>query len=143
MQFALQRQGSLIRETVADPAAGMNWSFTLDPVFHVILHAVHFTLVTDATVANRFCNILIRPPTAEILSVASGIAVTASLTTVITYWEGWPLAGVVAASRMTLPLPNDFFIPRGSLVQCDVRGIAGADQISDIVLWFRKWGGAT
>lgn len=143
MQFALQRQGSLIREPVTNPAAGANFTMTLDPVFHVILHAVTFTLLTDANVANRYANIIITPPTAEILTCATTVAHVASTNVVYTYWEGWPHVGAIAVNRATLPLPNAFFIPRGSLVGSDIRQIQAGDQISNIVLWFRKWGGAT
>lgn len=143
MTFALERQGSLIRHAVTNPAAGANFSLTLDPVFHAILHAVTFQLVTDANVANRYANIIITPPTAEVLSCATAVAHVASSTVVYTYWEGWPHTGAIAVNRCTLPLPNAFFVPRGSLIGSDIRQIQATDQLSNIVLWFRKWGGAS
>ncbi len=137
---ALQvRPGHTIRsETVANPAAGADWSYTLP--FDAKLVAVTAELATSATTATRYPQLrgIFGPnvPTyAQVLSMTSA-GLPASTTANFQGWPGPPSSPVYNGASpgfYLFPVP-DFVLPTGAIILSSTLALQAGDQWSGIIL---------
>lgn len=130
--------------TVANPAAGANFSIAVPKgeQWHVV--ALHFKLATSAAVANRSAAIQVLGPdgATPITEVGPGAVVqAASLTNVYNFQAGANGTGsqgnVVNATTGSVigSLPGDLWLTGGCVLQSAVAAIDVADQISSVSAW--------
>jgi hypothetical protein len=123
--------------TVANPAAGVDFSYTIPAGYTFELLGVAFQLVTSATVANRACHLIVTDSgDVEVASSTQQTAVTASLTYQSSFHRGQCsgntlLAGALSRGTINLALAEVRLLP-GMKVKSKIGLIDGTDQISNI-----------
>lgn len=136
--------GQLKTYTVANPAAGAEWTFTPVSGTRIRVRSVMASFTASATVANRFPTIQIRENVAGLNcgQYPSSFAVTA--TTVATVSAGSGVSTPTALSNcVTISLPDDTFIGQNSNTNFQLRTLTGniqvGDQWSNIVIFGEEW----
>lgn len=130
--------GAIRSITGADPAAGAEFSETVPTAARWRLMGVAFTLVTDATVANRIPNLIVDDGAAEILRVSAAAAQTASTTIEYSAIAGG-YSGGSGATRINLPLPADLILSAGYRVRSETNAIVAGDNYSAPQLLVEEW----
>lgn len=117
---------------VASPAAGAGFTYALTGSAVENLQAVAFRLVTSAVVANRVPVLdVLDGDGAVIASTMAGAAITASLTTTVSFWQGAGAFSGLTGARLVAPLP-DLTLVAGLSVAVSVAAIDAGDQISAV-----------
>ena len=99
--------------TIANPAAGADWSYTVPAGYSLQWESLRLTLTTDATVANRMVRIKITRGSTIIGSFMASAVTAANIILTITFEKGIPVNTVSTTSTLgvmpTLPplLPGD------------------------------------
>lgn len=124
--------------TVANPAAGADWTYPVPAGVQQTLISVRAVLTTSAAVANRFPVLRITSPTGQILADVSALAAQTASTTVTYVWmAGAPANNVNNVQQMTLP--NGLRLLGGSTMQTITSGIAAGDQWSAITITYTQF----
>jgi len=139
MLHAIEDIGCIFPITPAAPAAGANFTTTLDVNFQSLIHAITFRLVTDANAANRYPGISFTYPTGEVFIFMPGTAITASTTANVYLLPGLGTAVSYTANRYCSGLPTDFYVPRGTVVASYIANIQAGDQLSVMSVVLRRW----
>jgi hypothetical protein len=125
--------------TIASPFAGADFQYLLPNNFRYRLDMVHYQLVTDANVANRYPGLRITE-TGLYDSYLHGLAaITASLSVNISMWPGLSAIGAITASYYTMSLPRGLYLSPQTNIYSHVAQIQAADQLNNIYLYFTKW----
>lgn len=136
--FAYGR-GFLEVETPANPAAGANFSKTVDGRYVSRLVAVTFTLVTDANVANRVVSVDIQDGNGKLLnSRGPAVQILAGTTQQFSAdvnrgGDDWISGGNVFFGL------NSYYLEPGRLVAITVASKQVGDQLSAIVLSWERF----
>lgn len=124
--------------TVANPAAGADWAYTVPAGVQQTLISVRAVLTTSATVANRFPVLRITSPTAQILADVSALAAETATSTVTYVWmAGAPANNVNNVQQMALP--TGLRLLPGSTIQTITSGIQAGDQWSAITITYTQF----
>jgi len=120
--------------SVAQPAAGQNWTFTVPANTVYKLDTFSFTLVTSATVATRFITLEFTDASGNIIFAATnGTGQAASLTarTTASRFINYLAVAGSNASGSQFPLP-DVWLPAGYIVKVVTTNLDAADQFSAV-----------
>lgn len=126
-------RGSIQHVNIAAPAAGANWTWTIDPSSQNEIIGLYFVLVTSAVVANRYVTVHFgdaggntcyrtHPPVAQ----------TASLTRAYFGAQGAPIAAAPYPNSLQINLPINFIMGPLYVLSSIVDALDPADQFSDI-----------
>jgi hypothetical protein len=129
----------LNRVSVANPAAGADWTYTLPTGYYYRLLAGSMTFTTSATVANRLVMPEIRDAGGAVLWRGMSQGAIAASSSGRHSWTqvGVPHAIQATGSAQTVALP-DFWIPGGYVLRPLTLAIDAADQYSTIELLFER-----
>lgn len=125
--------GQAVTATVANPAAGADWTYTVPAGVQLTLISVRAVLTTSAAVANRVPLLRVTNPTAQIiLDAGSPTTQAASLT----YTYSWGAGAQSAASppSIQIGIPQGLRVAAGATIQTVTAGIQAADQWSAITI---------
>lgn len=131
-------KGSISYLTGTDPAAGAEISETVPAGVRWKLKGVRFTMVTSATVANRFVNFIVDNGTTNIFDVFYPTAHTASLTAV---YYAFPLGvtqtGLLgpASNRIYYNIPADMELLPGYRIRTTTTGLDAGDNFGAPTLY--------
>ena len=127
----------LIASLESDPAAGAEISVTVPgrAVWHV--HAIRFTLVTDATVDNRIPILEIDDGQNIFASIPPPSVQTASITRPMSYYVGSERNSSFDASMM-MPLPHSLIMLPGWRIRTSTVNLQAGDNYSAPVLYIRE-----
>ena len=120
--------------TVANPAAGADWSITVPAGAQWLLQSVNAQLVTSATAGTRIPSLVITDNAAHVVftGVAS-LSQAASLT--YTYsWSPGAVASPAGSTSVSGPLPALLRLQPGWVIKTVTQGIQAGDQWSAISL---------
>ncbi len=131
--------GAIFEQTVANPAAGIDFSIALAGNFRYHLLALKFRLATDVNVANRYPDIGGTTVEGGGIFIHSEAVVVASITVDIQWIADFPVHTAVAANRMSLGFGNAQLYNGGGTINSNIRQIQVGDQLSTIVLRYRRW----
>ena len=136
------RKGALKIVAGSDPAAGVEISETVTAAKYWKLLAVKFTLVTDATVANREVDLILDDGANEFCRIAPTVVQTASLTLHYSWAIGLQQNSFLplTASPKIAPLP-DIVLGPGFRVRTTTQGIVAGDNFSAPVLYVVQFDG--
>lgn len=123
---------------VPTPVAGAEWSLTLPggAWWRVLLGRAR--LVTSVAVANRQPGLQLLDPDAQRWATVAGIAVAASLTTVVGYASGSGAAGGGTAGACVQVAMADVFLPPGFILRSFTPLLDAADQYDQVRLWVQE-----
>lgn len=122
--------------TVANPAAGADFSATVPAGKMWDSIAVHFHLATAVAVATRVAKITISDGTTMFAETRAGATQVASLTyeyTFVPNMQALAEQGLVVGGAMPKVVLN-----AGSIISSSIYNIQAADQISNIALYVRE-----
>lgn len=125
---------------IPQPAAGTDFSVTLEERYTYSIFSVSFTNTTSATVLNRLIHLhfflgdrllVIRPHT---------FAQSASKTFFYNFVNGGVDVNLGSALNIvTFELPSGIIFPGGTRILSSSAPVDGTDQISNIFLYVQKW----
>jgi hypothetical protein len=125
--------------TVADPAAGTNWSYLLPNNYTYQVEYIRYRLATDATAANRVHAISFTDIGNLYLQATPNLAQTASQTIDVT-WSNSPTNSLNATNGLgNLTMPTTPILPGNHTIRSAILNLQATDQISDIDIYLRKW----
>lgn len=117
------------------PSAGGGFTRTIDGRYIVRPLALHFRIVTDATVANRTVYVQYRDTNGvAFASMLAPVNVTASTTVDFAFWRGLGQADWIGTTPVTVPLMEAFLLPSWQLAVA-IDGVQAGDQLSRIRLY--------
>lgn len=122
-------KGTVDVTSSADPAAGAQLTYTMDDGVAFKINAITFTLVTDATAANRIVHILFDPKQNGSFECISSVSQTASTTK---KYHCIPIgtAGVYTDDNdIIIPIPADLILPGESKIQTTVTNMQAGDNL--------------
>lgn len=124
---SLEGQGAIRSITGADPAAGVEISETVPTGVRWRLLAVHFVLVTDATVANRVPSVVLDDGAVNFSRTDSGAVQAASLSIPYSAFPGAGFSTAVGSSRH-IPIPNPTILLGGFRIRTLTNAIVAGDN---------------
>lgn len=129
----LDGRGRIRSFTIANPAAGVDWSQVVPAGVSWIIRGIAATLTTAIAIANRQVVLQISDTTPSVvLASTPGLLQVASLADVYSWFNG----AITAAAGPTIAggLPNEFRLPSGWRFGTVTAAIAAADQWSAITV---------
>lgn len=130
--FSLARAGFQQPFTVAQPAAGAEWTFTVPTALNYRLEVIFFTLTTSATVANRGPRVQFKDGSGNVIWETSIAGLAASGTYRFGYARLGPDSintGSGNTSALTLP---DVWLPGGYVIATNTANKDSGDQFSAV-----------
>lgn len=124
---------------VPNPAAGAQWSFTVDGRYYTRVLAVRFTFTTDAVVGNRSPQLVLTDTNGFVITkvpAGSGIAASSSVSANLSLIAPQPALGGGGDLFGYLP---DLLLPPGWTWGTSVGTIDPGDQFSGIVLLVQQF----
>lgn len=137
-QFPTDQQGGLRGVSVANPAAGADWSLVVPANLRWSILGVQATLVTNATVANRAPSLQIQDPVGHGYDVTAPGAQAASQTIIWNWTPGGPektIVGVDASATLGVPTK----VGPAWVIRTVTSLLQAGDQWSTISLVFEEW----
>jgi hypothetical protein len=136
---SVEGQGAIVNTQIANPAAGVDWSYTVPLQHRARIMAIRAVLQTSATVATR-------SPLMQLLDLSSNVLLTiepaaaqaASLLLAYNYAPGMPSLAVVA-NNMKCPFPENMILTGGQKVAPTTLSIQAGDQWSNIWITVEQW----
>lgn len=126
--------------TVANPAAGADFSYTVETGARLELINVSFTLVTDGTAGNRVAQVKLTNAGGNIMHfVTSGTNHAASLTKAYYFGATGPATVNNPITVMVMSELNRVVMDAGDIVASLIDTIKATDQLSAIVLTFNQY----
>jgi hypothetical protein len=129
--------GELLTLSSADPAAGAEISYTLPAGFRYQILSVQATLVTDATVANRFPALTINDGANDVAAYMAGTAQTATQTVAYQFAPG--LNSYQASLRTHAPIAADMILKGGNIIKTVTTGIVAGDNWGIARIRVMRW----
>lgn len=114
------RTGSLVSITGSDPAANVEASYTVPNGQMLELHSYKIGLVSDANVATRTVNLVIKNEVGTVVwQISAGVTQAASLTYVYTFNAGlgYTQSAISGANTVATGLPEKVLLPAGWKVE--------------------------
>jgi hypothetical protein len=130
--------GMLNTVSVANPAAGTDWSYTPPAGVRQRVQSIQATLTTSAAVANRTVVIHITQGGNLFYSAADPTPQTASTTVNYTFAPGLPAQGATGNVVVT-PLPSNLIIDSTFTISVATQGLQAGDQWSAINISTEDW----
>lgn len=138
VESALNGRGALVLSTVANPAAGAQWSFTVPQGVRYELKSVRADFIANATVLNRVPALRFTDSGGNNFSIISWPAVvTASQIPTLTAGPG--LTGVSNAVVQTVALHNNLLLGPGYVIDTNSTVMAAGDQWQNIRILTEQW----
>ena len=130
--------GNLFAVTLANPAAGADWTVTIPTFCRRRVAAVVAQLVTNATVASRIPEIRVQSGSVLEYVGTPTLAVPASTTAQVC---GSPSVSTAIAGQVDvmIPLGQPLIMPGGSKLQSATLGLQAGDQWSNVTILFEEW----
>jgi hypothetical protein len=134
-------RGEAVTVTVANPAAGADWSVTVPNRERWSLKFLRERLISSAAVANRFPGVQVTPNSNLAMYARTANAMSASRTEDFTWGATLPdQAEPAAGTARTVPLPQtDAFLEAGTQVASSTDNLQAADQWTGVALVVEKW----
>lgn len=130
--------GNLVAYTVANPAAGANWSFAPNTLTRFKVRNVRAVFTTSATVANRIALLQLNRGGTIVAQLAPTAVQPASVAEGYTAING-ALSVAALTNQLYWPLPADFTITPSDSLSVNTTGIQAADQWSAIAVDGEEW----
>lgn len=131
--------GEVVPAVVTTPAAGANFSYILPAGYHYKLDALRFKIITDANVANRSIMLMFYRTGAPVLYYSSTLLVAEGFTRYFSMWAGLNTIDRSSFSQNVCSLPAQIYLSPPEKIESDIKNIQVGDQLSEIVLTFRRW----
>lgn len=132
-------EGNILFVTVANPAAGAEWTYTIPVGILLCPIAVRCTLTASGVAASRYNRILFSDATPVALAATQiDLAVTAGLVVLIHYAQGLTPVNPAAHGLKTAGCPI-IYLQAGFTISSLTLAIQVADQYSDIRITARTW----
>lgn len=132
-------RGSVQHVNVAAPAAGAQWTWTIDPSAQSEILAIYFSLVCDATVANRYVSVHFTDAGANsCYRTNPPVAQTAGQTRAYFGAIGAVIPAVPYPNALQINLPSDFIMGPLYNLTSIVDGMVAGDQFSDVWITYLR-----
>jgi len=125
--------------TGTDPAAGSEISETVPTNVAWRLIGFRFTLVTDATVANRNVRVIIDDGTTECVRIPPNFNHAASITANYFAGVGLGVIGWMTGAVGVMPLPVDLILFQGWRIRTNTLNLQAGDNFRAPVLYVEEW----
>lgn len=136
--YPQNKPGLITFNTVANPAAGADWTYTVGAGGAVgsrqRIIAITAKLVTSAAVATRQVVLAVKSGATLLWEIAAGATQLASLTQTYNFGPGAPTQTTVIATTLSTGLPVDFSLGNGFTISSVTTAIDVADQWSAIAV---------
>lgn len=131
-------RGGLNQTNSADPAAGAEWTLTLNAQQGTKVRSIRFQLVTDATVIDRFPRVEYVIGATVLWRSHPNVAQTASLTRDYNYALGIDFVDPAVAAEYQNQLP-DLILPPSAIVRSSTNGIQAGDNYGVANMYLELW----
>lgn len=139
IQDSASGPGAIVNTNIANPAAGVDWVYTVPLQHRARIMMVRATLTTSATVANRLVILTMQDLSLNTLFGIEPPAVqAASLANAYNWGAGMPSAAIVA-NNLKCPLPEQLVLTGGQRIAPATGSIQAADQWSAIWVTVEQW----
>lgn len=131
--------GEALIAVVTSPAAGANFTYTFPAPYHYKLDGLRFKMITDGNAANRTIMLDIYTVGVPPIYYSSTILQPESLTR---YWHMWAGLNTIdrqSFSQVIASFPPQIWLREGSIIATDIKNLQVGDQMSEIILYFRRW----
>jgi len=122
-----------------DPAAGAQINYTITDATWWKIHAIQFTLVTDATVANRRVHLKITTPDSMPIEFWGNVDQTASQTIIYNFKIGGNCMGGNDGNRAQADLLPDALFSVNTTIQTTITGGVAGDNLSAALIYVEKF----
>jgi len=123
---------------ITPPAAGADFTFTVNTLTRLRIISISATLTTAVAVANRNVELVIDDGANVVAEIDSGFSQLASLVNDYTWMDSGPI-GAAFDNVVVLPLPANLILPAGFRISSETTGIQAADQWSAIRMLVSEW----
>jgi hypothetical protein len=131
--------GAIVNTSIANPAAGVDWVYTVPLQHRARIMAIRAVLQTSATVATRSALMQCLDSAGNVLlTIEPAASQAASLLWAYNYAPGMPSLAVVA-NNMKCPFPENMILTAGQKVSPTTLSIQAADQWSAIWVTVEQW----
>lgn len=130
--------GRIVRSTIANPAAGANFNFTLPARVRWRPFAVNFTLVAGGAAANREVMLSIDDGVGTVALIPSGVTHIAGETRIYSFFHAAPRGAGATSPNVIAPLPQLIVLPTWD-INSSVLNLQAADQLSNISVTSEEW----
>lgn len=139
VQSPLDGRGWIFTFTIANPAAGADFSVTVPAGEQWILRSMAAVLATSAAAATRTPVLLIMDGSGNVsMAAGQGDAMAASTTWTWSFYPGATDLGV-STSPAHAPIPPDLRLPPGYVIKSSTAGLQAGDQWSAIALMIERF----
>ena len=125
--------------TITNPAAGANFTQTVETNSIWVVQSLKFVLTTDANVATRVINITLSTPTLLMLTLGHQFTQAASLG--VTYNLCWnhPEVNASPGGQVNRYFPPRYFLNEGDIIASSITNIQATDAFTLIQLRVLEW----
>lgn len=126
-------------QTVANPAAGADWSFTIPTGAKWRIQSVSAQYAASATVNNRAPSIQILQSGVVVFEGTPNQVIVASTTAQVTYTSGSSPGAAANVTDVMGPLPSPCWISNALVIRSVTKNISAGDQWSNIAIWAEQF----
>jgi hypothetical protein len=124
---------------VPGPAAGADFTQLMPNNYIYRLVYVHYKIVTDVTVVNRYPGFALSQSGIFTLNIIPPVSIPASRTVHVNHCVGNNQPATLVSDYYCNPAPYPLYINPSDTIRSQVVQIAAGDQLSDIYLRFERW----
>lgn len=132
--------GKLIHQSIGNPAAGANFTWTSPTHSNWEIIAVHFALTTDANAANRIARLRFRDAATDVLYVLPSDIQVASKTAAYYFAQGF--TNTLLTNTLSLrngALPINLICYQTWNLSSEILDIQAGDQLTAIEIIFKRY----
>lgn len=134
---SIEGPGKIIRISVTDPAAGLDFSSSVPTNALYRIRSVVFTLITDATAINRTVSLGVFLSTLPMMLWNANFTQGASLN--YTYFFVPEASNILAGTNGVVPISQDLKVYQALILQSLVSNLQAGDAISAISIIAETW----
>lgn len=131
--------GALEYNASTDPAAGANASISVPTTEYWLILRAQVTLVTDATVANRYMNITFGSYAANFNTLHGYNSQAAGATYIYEMLPRGELYDILVPANQSIGLPYPMWVPGGKSISTSVTNLQAGDNLSSLKLYVEKF----
>jgi len=125
--------------TITNPAAGADFSQTVETNSIWVVQSLQFTLTTDANVATRVIKVTLAQAAVVMLTLSAQFTQAASLGVTYGFYAGNNDINASPGGQVQRSLPDRYFLQEGDIIASAITNIQATDAFTLIQLRILEW----
>ena len=130
-EYSVPTVGIFKTVSTSNPAAGVELSHTVASGTYQKIRSIIFTLVTDATAADRNVRLRFSNFSNQIFDITIATLQTASLTYEYTFLAGHPFGPTLINNKIVIPMPGDLLLGESFNIATATNNLQAGDNFSN------------